>query len=36
MTGQTRTLPASWYHSKPLYELEQRAIFLKVLSYFLT
>lgn len=30
MAGQTRTLPASWYRSKPLYELEQRAIFSKV------
>lgn len=30
MTAHIKTLPASWYRSKPLYELEQRAIFLKV------
>ncbi|ORY62457.1 uncharacterized protein BCR38DRAFT_467086 [Pseudomassariella vexata] len=29
MVDMTKTLPASWYSSKPLYELERRAVFLK-------
>lgn len=29
MTPLTRTLPASWYCSSPLYQLERRAVFLK-------
>ncbi|KAK4544578.1 hypothetical protein LTR36_004150 [Oleoguttula mirabilis] len=29
MTAIPRTLPASWYRSKALYQLEQRAVFLK-------
>jgi phenylpropionate dioxygenase-like ring-hydroxylating dioxygenase large terminal subunit len=29
MTSLTRTLPASWYCSSPLYQLERRAVFLK-------
>ncbi|KAK4955772.1 hypothetical protein LTR10_006711 [Elasticomyces elasticus] len=28
-TAPPRTLPASWYTSKPLYQLERRAVFLK-------
>lgn len=29
MNSLTRTLPASWYCSSPLYQLERRAVFLK-------
>ena len=29
MADIPRTLPASWYCSSPLYELERRAVFLK-------
>ncbi|KAH8431388.1 uncharacterized protein LDX57_009051 [Aspergillus melleus] len=29
MTDLARTLPASWYRSPPLYQLERRAVFLK-------
>ncbi|KAH9903704.1 hypothetical protein F4778DRAFT_95183 [Xylariomycetidae sp. FL2044] len=29
MASMVKTLPASWYCSKPLYELEQRAVFYK-------
>lgn len=30
MSELMRTLPASWYCSPPLYQLERRAVFLKV------
>lgn len=30
MSDSAKTLPASWYCSKPLYGLEQRAVFMKV------
>ena len=33
MVELTRTLPASWYCSSPLYQLERRAVFLKVSRY---
>lgn len=29
----TRTLPASWFYSEPLYQLERRAVFFKVGIY---
>lgn len=30
ISDMAKTLPASWYCSKPLYELERQAVFLKV------
>lgn len=30
MSELARTLPASWYRSLPLYQLERRGVFMKV------
>lgn len=30
MAELTRTLPASWYCNEPLYQMERKAVFLKV------
>lgn len=33
MADMQRTLPASWYCSKPIYELERHSVFLQVIIY---
>jgi hypothetical protein len=33
MSELPRTLPASWYCSEPLYQMERRAVFFKVCIY---
>lgn len=34
MAELTRTLPASWYCNEPLYQMERKAVFLKVCAWF--